>query len=1097
MTKTPVPQKRVLPLTSFSTRFSATFDDPAARPVGVKPGRFDGKRPPSGQIHLGKTIGKTRKTLDMSNQQQQGQSVLEAIRTPRRSLRVFAGAICVLMVNALMAPQIFAIGEELERERQANAIVLRGTNEQKLNQGLLKVQEIAARKQARLAERVQNESGMLDSVLSFVGLSQLTLEDVAQIRELADLLEDEHRQAVLNFGEVRESLEDKGVAPVILQRHDAMVEQYINRYADMTAHLQNLLNAGSLLEQQTAAEALHGFMKDQKLKKRHQFTDPDNLPWGTPDPKKTRKPAETAEELQQVTGISPLPQGIQLATNVITPDMLGNPGGPVAEDLEETPDVKLTDAIRAKAEELNHDPVEIYNWVRNTIEFIPSYGSIQGADYTLQTGKGNAFDTASLLIALYRASNIPARYAYGTVDVPADQAMNWVGGVEVPEAAQQLLGQGGIPNVAMVSGGKISHIRMEHVWVEAWIDYLPSRGAKHQVGDSWIPLDASFKQYEYIEKQDLDSVAPFDAQGLVADVQNVTEINVEEGWLHGSGESQVNAAFDEYRQQIEDYLNSQSRETTINDIVGSEKIIIKEIVQLAAGLPYGFVAQTSSFSEIPNQVRHKFRYTLGSEHYGTESARLMTFERSLPELVNSKLAISFKPATAADADLIASYTPMENDSLDDLPETLPGYLINLVVELTDDGEVLQSAEAGTMGSELFETLALWSPSQGWEQAVNHPVAGEFRTIGLGYQGVSKQRFEKGKLGLVELLETLQSADGAVISTLTKHETTGSILFAVIEAYLAQNTVQDEKQSRAANVISYRLPSYGIYSTALQTSYWFGIPRDVTSVGMAMDVDHLASQAVSKENSDKQARDFLQLSGIRASAMEHAVPEQMLHTDSTPTQGISAVKALALAGSSGQRIWEITADNLETALSSIDLDPDIENEIRNAVLVGKIATAHERPVVYANGNRVGYLIIDPVTGAGAYKIAGGGNGSAVVSAIQALLNVLGIGLDVGDLLNGLGGGPFGAFLEAVKGVVAVLTLVVGIVDIAGNPNCSIWGARYLIIVNTFATMAMLGLGAALVALGIGLIIGFVFMLVIGFLMSMILNQLENLTCRPEN
>jgi transglutaminase-like putative cysteine protease len=49
---------------------------------------------------------------------------------------------------------------------------------------------------------------------------------------------------------------------------------------------------------------------------------------------------------------------------------------------------------------LEEDPVKIYNWVRNTIEFIPSYGSIQGADYTLQHGKGNAFDTASLLIAL-------------------------------------------------------------------------------------------------------------------------------------------------------------------------------------------------------------------------------------------------------------------------------------------------------------------------------------------------------------------------------------------------------------------------------------------------------------------------------------------------------------------------------------------------------------------------------------------------------------------------------------------------------------------------------------------------------------------------
>jgi transglutaminase-like putative cysteine protease len=56
----------------------------------------------------------------------------------------------------------------------------------------------------------------------------------------------------------------------------------------------------------------------------------------------------------------------------------------------------------------------------------------------------NSIDTASLLIALLRAANIPARYAYGTVNMPIYQVMNWVGGVTSSEAAQDLLGQGGM-----------------------------------------------------------------------------------------------------------------------------------------------------------------------------------------------------------------------------------------------------------------------------------------------------------------------------------------------------------------------------------------------------------------------------------------------------------------------------------------------------------------------------------------------------------------------------------------------------------------------------------------------------------------------------
>jgi transglutaminase-like putative cysteine protease len=43
---------------------------------------------------------------------------------------------------------------------------------------------------------------------------------------------------------------------------------------------------------------------------------------------------------------------------------------------------------------------------------------------TLWTRQGNDFDQASLLIALFRAANIPARYVYGTVEIPIEKAMN-------------------------------------------------------------------------------------------------------------------------------------------------------------------------------------------------------------------------------------------------------------------------------------------------------------------------------------------------------------------------------------------------------------------------------------------------------------------------------------------------------------------------------------------------------------------------------------------------------------------------------------------------------------------------------------------------
>ena len=101
-------------------------------------------------------------------------------------------------------------------------------------------------------------------------------------------------------------------------------------------------------------------------------------------------------------------------------------------------------------------------------------------------------------LALLRASSIPARYVYGSVDIPVEKILNWTG-TQTPEAAQQIMGQGGIPNTLLTRGGNIFAIRIEHVWVEALIQYHPGRGARHIPGksqpDTWLPLDASFKQY--------------------------------------------------------------------------------------------------------------------------------------------------------------------------------------------------------------------------------------------------------------------------------------------------------------------------------------------------------------------------------------------------------------------------------------------------------------------------------------------------------------------------------------------------------------------------------------------------------------------------
>ncbi|WP_019605287.1 hypothetical protein [Teredinibacter turnerae] len=69
-------------------------------------------------------------------------------------------------------------------------------------------------------------------------------------------------------------------------------------------------------------------------------------------------------------------------------------------------------------------------------------------------------------------------------------------------------------------------------------------------------------------------------------------------------------------------------------------------------------------------------------------------------------------------------------------------------------------------------------------------------------------------------------------------------------------------------------------------------RDVNFSGLSLDVEHLETQANSKDNDRKKRINFVRAQGSRASAMEHSVPEQMFSTEDSPAEGISAVKALA-------------------------------------------------------------------------------------------------------------------------------------------------------------------------------------------------------------
>ena len=650
------------------------------------------------------------------------------------------------------------------------------------------------------------------------------------------------------------------------------------------------------------------------------------------------------------------------------------------------------------------------------------FTEIQGTDYTLEYQRGNAFDTSSLLIALLRASNIPARYAFGSVEMPADKVMNWVGNAKTPEAAGNLIGQGGIPVKGLVSGGKVSHFLLEHVWVEAWVDYFPSRGAKHQAGDSWIPMDASFKQYEYQEGLELAEQVPFDADSLVTSIEQNTIVNEDEGWVQSLPQQNIEDALSAYQTQLEDYITNQNPEATVGEVLGTSDI--KSVIHesLAASLPYHLVTRTLTSPSLTDSQRWKFKFELSDSYYGQATGTHFSVSKPTVELAGKALSLSYSPATEDDEAVIASRLPEpdENGEInpEDIPSTLPGYLINLIGEFKIGDEVVATTTSMAMGTELITDTGYWEPNRGWNISRNEPIAGEYQAYALDLQGIAPEQAEKLKQNLETTQENIETEN---YDALTKQSLVGDTLYATILSYMALNNLQDSIQSKSAGMISYRAPSYGQFKTKVTPQYWYGIPRNVELGGLTMDVDLMMNYQVDESNDYDKFLAYNRAQGARMSAMEHLVPEQMLSTEDNPAHGISAVKAIQIAAAEGQKIWTITSANVDLAATNLTLPVDVITEIRNSAAAGMEITAHEQPVNFYGSSQVGYIILDPVTGAGAYKIGGGENGGELLTALTYLAKTLSFYLIFKGLLRviaGVAGSALAPVVGMLTGILAI-------------------------------------------------------------------------------
>ncbi len=911
--------------------------------------------------------------------------IMQALRTPTGWLRSLNIAVLAFFVTTLYAPSALAIKTGIEQQDyRAKIESSLPENQSDTANYTLKLK----RMKGHFSEAERLYSAQKDSLIGQVTDIDNAIENGGSLFRNDDRWRSELNlglnlasQAVkLNesvdkdFRAVQDWIQTKKLPDLFLQRHTEAYSQYEQRYSEFLSRLKPLQKAiqrDSEEAQIDTLKKLNAFLEDQQFGRKHQEFDGETM--GNSAPVSAEGKPLLLSSLDYFRAGAESNPKIQIAA-LGDFDFSQLPGADDPAFLAETDEVVLTQAVRDQAAALEHDPVKIYHWVRNNIETLPGWGSYQNADLTLGARRGNSFDVASLLIALLRASQIPARYAMGVAEVDADRYTNWLGNFDNADVASDYATQNGIAVQVVTAGGKITKVRSQHMWVQAAIDYFPSRGAKNRSADSWVDLDASFKQYEYQQGLDVLDITGIDAEALATQFVNSGTVDEDAGFVQKLDPSELLAAQEQAQTQLQDYIENNLTDPTVRDVIGGRRTIIEDYPVLASGLPYTKFNQGATYGAIPSNLQNKVSIGFNNNRVTYPFAKVN----------NEKVTLQFTPATQADEDALAALLPEgEITDVSQLPSNIPAYLARVIPEISLNGEVIVQDSAMSLGNEINLTYQISGPLATYAPYNYSVIAGSYLNVPLIAQSVSPNKLQDLQAAVEATRAILESGDQAQLESLTRDQVLGDLFYAGGLGYFAQYNGLSHiaaLQSQGNHKLEFAYGSYG-YEPNLDS--FFGIPRGIQTGGAALNI--LFANTVERNDGDKDARVQLRFqTGLISSALEHAVPEQMFSDPDNPTDGVSAVKALQLAAQEGQRIYQIDASNVNTVLSQISLDASVEDEIRTYVRNNRIAIAHSSNISVPGWTGAGYILLDQDTGIGSYKISGGGNGGVLLFIFSFLL-----------------------------------------------------------------------------------------------------------------
>jgi len=287
-------------------------------------------------------------------------------------------------------------------------------------------------------------------------------------------------------------------------------------------------------------------------------------------------------------------------------------------------------------------------------------------------------------------------------------------GIESERELAAFFQKAGIPYKTYVSGGRISNIRIGHIFVETFVPYSNYRGAViDEQGKTWIALDTSIKVLGYTENIPAalpDGISiPEIRDAYLAAVQTLTPL--------------------EYLRQV---ITQGDPDTAYQDFLRTRTLIPETLKILPASLQFKEIAITHEYTRIPDDLMHSVRFL------ASQTPSESFFDITLPAhgLSNRSVALTYEPETVEDQEIINSYGGLSNT---------PAYLVHLRPVLTVEGERLAVGTGGLpMGEDYTLSMKLISPN-GTVHIENTHITGNLSVMGI----VSQNAIEPEEIAFEE------------------------------------------------------------------------------------------------------------------------------------------------------------------------------------------------------------------------------------------------------------------------------------------------------------------------------------------------------------